>query len=242
MLKLFSFSEFVAESLLLESDKNHYKHVKDMDEARPRMAPAPKTEGMTTTTGSGYWDLYLQDQASDVMIDKYGYERGIANWEYTLDQGGAMFQSAAKIANEKYVMLRDLGKLNDYGRDYFKRSYFDIWKEWKEFKTGKKTVTAVKPKVQPENPKQGGSAPTSASASHQEDSMPGGFTAKDADRIANIIARAKGSQEKQLQLARVMANSIDSYAKAVARGRAAEDENYHDIADIFFARAKELKH
>jgi hypothetical protein len=34
-------------------------------------------------------------------------------------------------------MLKDLGILDSYGKDggernYFERSYFDIWKEWKE--------------------------------------------------------------------------------------------------------------
>lgn len=49
-----------------------------------------------------------------------------------------MFAATAKIANEKYKMLRDLGLLDGYGKNYFTRSYFDIWKEWKEaVKAGK---------------------------------------------------------------------------------------------------------
>ena len=122
------------ESFLNESDKDHYKHVKDMDEPRPRYVPTPKPDGsMMASEGQKYFDLYLQDQASDVFIDKYGYDRGIDTWEYSMNGSrGAMFAMSAKVCNEKLQMLKDLGMLQDYGRDYFKRSYFDIWKTWKE--------------------------------------------------------------------------------------------------------------
>lgn len=118
-----------------DSEKDRYSNkIKDVDEVRPRMAPAPKTDGMMASQGSKYFDLYLQDEASYVCVDKYGYTKGIANWEWMINQSsGAMFAATAKIANEKYKMLKDLGELDGYGKDYFKRSYFDIWKEWKEW-------------------------------------------------------------------------------------------------------------
>jgi hypothetical protein len=117
-----------------DSEKDRYANkIKDVDEVRPRMAPAPKTDGMMASQGSKYFDLYLQDEASYVCVDKYGYVKGIANWEWMINQSsGAMFAATAKIANEKYKMLRDLGLLEDYGKDYFKRSYYDLWKEWRE--------------------------------------------------------------------------------------------------------------
>lgn len=126
-----------------DADKARYARVvKDLDEVRPRMAPAPKPEGMMASQATKYFDLYLQDQASYVTCDKYGYAKGIANWEWMIDQsGGAMFAATAKIANEKLQMLKDLGELEKYGKDYFARSYFDIWKDWKEFKkSGKAPV------------------------------------------------------------------------------------------------------
>lgn len=120
---------------LNESDKDHYKHIKDIDEPRPRYVPTPKpSASMMASEGSKYFNLYLQDQASDVFIDKYGYDRGLQNWNYMLDQSsGAMFAASSKIANEKLQMLRDLDILQEYGKDYFKESYFKLWKEWKEY-------------------------------------------------------------------------------------------------------------
>lgn len=131
---------FVPKEINEDSDKDRYaKKIKDIDEVRPRMAPAPKTDGMMASQGTKYFELYLQDEASDVCVDKYGYTKGIANWEWMIGQSsGVMFAATAKIANEKYKMLKDLGLLETYGKDggeknYFERSYFDIWKEWKEW-------------------------------------------------------------------------------------------------------------
>lgn len=123
-----------------DSDKKRYSDkIKDVDEVRPRMAPAPKPIGMMASEGSKYFDLYLQDEASYVCVDKYGFTKGIANWEWMIGQSsGVMFAATAKIANEKLQMLKDLDLLKDYGKDYYKRSYFDLWKEWKEqMKAGK---------------------------------------------------------------------------------------------------------
>ena len=215
-----SFIQFINES-------SDYEHVKDTEVERPRLTPTPKTDGMMASRGSSYFDLYLQDQASDVMVDKVGYERGVKNWEYTLGQGGAMFASAAKIANEKYTMLKDLGQLDSYGNDYFKRSYYDIWKEWKDFKSGKKPVTISKPVS---------SKPTVK----KEPKRSGSYSEKDTMRIHGIIHRANGNVSKETALAQQMANSIDNPEKAMARGYAAESENYHNLAEIFFKRGEEL--
>jgi hypothetical protein len=66
------------------------------------------------------------------------------------------------------------------------------------------------------------------------------FDAKDEQRISDIVARGNGDVEKIKQLAQSMANKITDPIKAYERGRAAENENYHDVAEIFFNRADAL--
>ena len=244
MNHLFNFSDFLTESTTITaSDRKHYAGVKDLDVERPRMAPAPKTDGLNASRGSSYFDLYLQDEASHVMIDKYGLERGKNNWEGTIDQGGGvMFAASAKIANEKYKMLTDLDELSDYGHDYFKESYFSIWKRWKKKTTGKDTPDTVKKaEVKKAEPVAAPAAKVPSKAKVKDEELPNGFEDKDVMRIQGIIERARGNDGKELALARQMALSIDSVKKAAARGRAADDVNAHDIADIFYARAKELR-
>ncbi len=126
-------------------EKDHYRGVKDLDEPRVRYYPTPGEASYTKSRGAQYFGLYLQDEASHVIIDKYGYEKGIKMWEATLDRGGAMFSVSAKIANEKMRMLQDLGLLSSYGTDYFKRSYWDIWNEWVKIQPGYKGPKIPKP-------------------------------------------------------------------------------------------------
>lgn len=66
------------------------------------------------------------------------------------------------------------------------------------------------------------------------------FDSKDEQRISDIVARGNGDVEKIKQLAQSMANKIMDPTKAYERGRAAENENYHDVAEIFFNRADAL--
>jgi len=71
---------------------------------------------------------------------------------------------------------------------------------------------------------------------------------KDFRRIEDIvekghdIADKKGTKadDEMLKLAVVQANKITNVVKAENRGKAAEEENYHSIAKVFFDRAKEL--
>lgn len=63
---------------------------------------------------------------------------------------------------------------------------------------------------------------------------------KDYQRIEDIARKAGGDKNKAIQLAQRMAASISSAEKAYRRGLAAEDENYHSIAAVFFDRAEEL--
>lgn len=66
------------------------------------------------------------------------------------------------------------------------------------------------------------------------------YDAKDEQRITDMVAQANGSPEKLTQLARNMANKIGDADKAMRRGHAAEADNYHGIAELFFGRAAEL--
>ena len=69
--------------------------------------------------------------------------------------------------------------------------------------------------------------------------------AKDVDRIESMVRRStedgKLDKKKLIKLATTMANTIKSYDKAYYRGLAAEEENYHDVAKIFYNRADEIK-
>lgn len=65
-------------------------------------------------------------------------------------------------------------------------------------------------------------------------------TSKDEMRISDIVKKSAGNTGKILDLARRMANSITDGYKALRRARAAESENYHEMASIFFKRAMEL--
>ncbi len=64
---------------------------------------------------------------------------------------------------------------------------------------------------------------------------------KDEMRINDMVEKSK-DEEHLLKLAKTMANSIKNPEKAHNRALAAEDQNYNDIAKIFFDRAEELGH
>lgn len=77
---------------------------------------------------------------------------------------------------------------------------------------------------------------------------PTGFDAKDARRIENMAVKAHKqypdsddrADEKMQALAHQMAKAIQKADKAVRRANAAENENYHAVASIFFARYNAL--
>jgi len=65
-------------------------------------------------------------------------------------------------------------------------------------------------------------------------------TSKDTMRIQDIQRKSNGNMDKAKKLAQTMCKLITDKWKAIRRARAAERENEHDLADIFFNRAKEL--
>ena len=62
---------------------------------------------------------------------------------------------------------------------------------------------------------------------------------KDRTRIQSMADKSRG-QSHMLNLATNMASAITDPGKAVRRAKAAENENYHAVAGVFYARAKEL--
>ena len=75
--------------------------------------------------------LYIQDDMRNILIDKYGKERGERNFNGILNapSHGAFYQYGTQIAAEKAGLLRDL-KIDYDSSDYFQYSYYSLWKEW----------------------------------------------------------------------------------------------------------------
>ena len=63
---------------------------------------------------------------------------------------------------------------------------------------------------------------------------------KDVKRIEDMKTKSK-DDEHMLGLSKTMAGRISSYEKAYNRALAAKEQNYHDVAEVFFKRAEELK-
>lgn len=74
----------------------------------------------------------------------------------------------------------------------------------------------------------------------EEAANPLDVTSKDTMRIQDIVRKAAGSEYKAQTLASTMCKLIKDSYKALRRARAAERENQHKLADIFFKRATEL--
>jgi hypothetical protein len=63
---------------------------------------------------------------------------------------------------------------------------------------------------------------------------------KDVKRIEDMKTKSR-DDEHMLSLSKTMASRITNYEKAHNRALAAEEQNYHDVAEVFFKRAEELK-
>jgi hypothetical protein len=63
---------------------------------------------------------------------------------------------------------------------------------------------------------------------------------KDSKRIDDLAEKAKYDKTKMQQLASNMAKAITDAAKAYRRGAAAESNNYHDLAEIFYSRSEAI--
>lgn len=217
------------------------KGLSDESEPRPnRMKKPGERPGgwrlMSYSRAGGYQGgLYIQDEMSSMLIDKYGKERGERNFEGILNapRSGAFFQYGTQIASEKAWLLSTLGIKYDAG-DYFQYSYYDLWKEWMKrngnpVKIAEPVVpqpAAIVPEPEPIVPPEP-VKPTRISTISPEP--------KDMTRVA-----ALAQKPNSLRMAQVMADKITDAQKAYRRGLAAEHDNQHDMADIFFNRAKDL--
>lgn len=64
---------------------------------------------------------------------------------------------------------------------------------------------------------------------------------KDMMRVKGIVSRGEGNKDKEIQLAKQMANSIDTLSKAKGRKEAAQELSLPHIAEVFAEREEELK-
>lgn len=189
--------------------------------------------------------LYIQDECREMMIDKYGL-KGEKVWEGLIDAGtGPFFQFATKVAAEKAWLVNELGLQPCHG-DYWKYSYFDMWKEWMKrigqsinIKQPETNIpqTAIKPTIDVQPTTTPVVQPTKPVSSIKSTIKP---DSKDEMRINDIATKTNNNPIKMKKVAQVMANKITDGKKAYRRGLAAEDENYHDLAKIFFDRARQL--
>ncbi len=229
--------------------------IKDLNIERPSRMVRPNIIGMTKSA-TAYWrDLYIQDEAEGILQDKYGKERGTKTFQGLIDsyRGGSFYQAVTQVVIEKYKMYNELG-IRPEG-DYFNRSYFSLWKEWmalknKKFshllpsnKTVASVVSATTPKAQPVVQQAPVSKPQTFKPASTNSKVNIGreYDAKDEMRIRDIVSKAAGSRSKIIQLTTTMANKITDKDKALRRARAAEEDNYHEIANIFYKRYIALK-
>lgn len=223
-----------------------YKTTAD-DSPRPSRMARPDIQGMTKNA-KAYWDhLYIQDEAEDILQDKYGNAKGSQYFQGLLNapKFGGFYQAVTQIVMEKFKMYTDLGEQPP--RNYFDESWFSVWKRWMAAK-GKPYTAKEEPKV---TPKKEPKKPLSAIVNDKsipsikdlpkQKPAPTGYDAKDEKRIQDIMTYSKGSMSKALQLAQVMANKITDYDKCIRRANAAEADNYHNIANVFYKRALQLR-
>lgn len=226
--------------------------LKDEDLPRPSKMTRPDISGMTKNA-KAYWDLYIQDEAEEILVDKYGRERGHKTFEGLLNipRFGGFYQATTEIVMQKAKMYQDLGERPP--SDYFSESWFSVWKRWmksqgKSFKIANvnnpdNAPVLTKPTVQtpilpPSKTKpvpyynDKGKVNTSTSSNS--------YDSKDEMRINDILTKANGDRNKAKQLAQLMANKITDKSKALRRANAAEDNNCHDLANIFLKRAMQL--
>ncbi len=242
----------------------------DQNEQRPDRMKAPdSTQGhefslYNSRTGRG--GLYIQDHMHDMLVDKYGKERGEKVFAGILDtRGGAFFAYGDKIAREKSYLLNALG-IRDYSAfsDYFKYSYFALWKMWmdkigkpykiptpEEIQARKDEAERVK-REQEEAARQARLAQTKADFDNELNRINTNYSdliqytpdAKDMDRINGLFAKRNMSTDVPK-----MANSIKDKVKAARRGNAVIkhliDNNKFSRYDLshaktFFDRANRL--
>lgn len=110
------------------------KALEDIDERRPNRMKKPNAYGYANDfagPGGVRGMVYIQDEAQQVMQDKYGRERGTRMWEASINapQRGAMFKMADDVMKEKMFLYH---QANLSPRTYWDVSYYALWKMWME--------------------------------------------------------------------------------------------------------------
>ena len=99
----------------------------DKRDDRPR-PPRMKKPKVTPASHRVYTE-YTQDLLHDILVDKYGTERGTLNFDYFVQKGGGAFYAVGQeIQDEKAQMFLDLGERPP--SDYWSETYFDVWQRW----------------------------------------------------------------------------------------------------------------
>ncbi len=123
--------------------------IKDQDIPRPNRMANPGTgrydKGSSVVKRYG---LYLQDEARDIFVDKYGIPKGEQYWEDIINGRfpNAMFTVASQIVAEKQNLIDILKKPQP--KDYWQYSYIELWNEWMS-KGGKKMINTESMKLNP---------------------------------------------------------------------------------------------
>lgn len=109
---------------LLAAARDLTSFLKVNNEPRPPRMKRPKV-----TSGRRHYHLYIQDELKDVLVDKYGKERGEKTWEYLISQPNkGMYTVGQDVTDEKAQMYLDLKE--PIPSDYWHESYYDVWKRW----------------------------------------------------------------------------------------------------------------
>lgn len=127
----------VNESIINEVN-TQYDEKKD-HEVRPARMKKPSVSKYEGRGVKSVWpQIYIQDEAKNILQDKYGPKRGTENWDYFVNSNtNAMFTVCSNICKEKAVMLEDLGKKYDHN-NYWEFGWYPLWKEWMKLQGVKK--------------------------------------------------------------------------------------------------------
>lgn len=63
---------------------------------------------------------------------------------------------------------------------------------------------------------------------------------KNLIRVRGIVSKSKGDTKKMIQLAQVQTGRITNETKALYRGKVAESEGHHEIAEVFLEKHMNL--
>lgn len=272
-----SFNEFrqslakPADRINESTDTTYAKGLSDSDEMRPARMKSPSSEYSHDFPlhGKNSRGLYIQDDLNDMLIDKYGKERGDAMFKGILEapRHGAFFQLGDKLAREKSKMMHDLG-VHGNG-DYFQYSYFSLWKAWMD-KNGykyviptpeeveaKKAIKIAAEELAKEKERQAQVAKRTEDDQRAFDSKMSTLRqrfgklldikpdSKDLERLKDVTSKSSWSMGTYVQK---MANSIKDATKAARRGTAiisligsnVSKYNALNLAEVFFNRAMQL--